>query len=142
VDYPRGVSLNGRIVAIADCYDALTSARVYRRRADPPDVTLRFILQRSGTLYDPILVKLFANVLGVFPVGTLCQLTGGELAVVVQGNPDPEQSANPRVKIIAAADGAPVDGEVVDLADPSAGRGIARTLDARSLGVDVTRYFL
>ena len=33
VDYPQGVSLSGRIIAIADCYDALTSARVYRRAA-------------------------------------------------------------------------------------------------------------
>ena len=72
VDYPRGVSLSGRIVAIADCYDALTSARVYRRTAETPDATLRYILQKSGTLYDPILAKLFVNVLGVYPAGTLC----------------------------------------------------------------------
>jgi HD-GYP domain-containing protein (c-di-GMP phosphodiesterase class II) len=124
VAYPRGVSLGGRIVAIADCYDALTSARVYRRCADPPDV------------------KLFANALGVYPVGTLCRLSSGELAVVMQSNPDPEQWECPRVRIIADAGGTPADGGVIDLADPGAGMRIAQTLDAQGHGIDVARYFL
>ena len=106
VEYPRGVSLSGRIVAIADCYDALTSARVYRRIAETPDATLRYILQKSGTIYDPILAKLFVNALGVYPVGTLCQLSSGELGVVMRSNPDPEQWERPQVKVIATPDGA------------------------------------
>ncbi len=142
VAYPRGVSLSGRIVAIADCYDALTSSRVYRRTADTPDATLRYILQKSGTLYDPILAKLFVNVLGVYPVGTLCQLSSGELGVVMECNPDPEQWESPRVKVIASADGTAVDGTMVDLADPASGRRIAQTLDARRHDIDVARYFL
>jgi HD-GYP domain-containing protein (c-di-GMP phosphodiesterase class II) len=142
VEYPRGVSLNGRIVAIADCYDALTSARVYRRTAEPPDATLRYILLRGGTLYDPILAKLFASALGVYPVGTLCQLSSGEIGVVMEGNPDPERWDRPRVKLIAGPDGAAADGAVIDLADPAAGRRIARTLDAHRHGIDVARYFL
>ena len=142
VDYTRGVSLNGRIVAIADCYDALTSSRVYRRTAETPDAALRYILQMSGTLYDPILVKLFVNALGVYPVGTLCRLSSGELGVVMQSNPDPEQWEHPRLKVIAAADGTAVDGAEIDLADPAEGRRISRTLDARRHGIDVARYFL
>jgi HD-GYP domain-containing protein (c-di-GMP phosphodiesterase class II) len=142
VEYPRGVSLSGRIVAIADCYDALTSSRVYRRTAETPDTTLRYILQKSGTLYDPILAKLFVNVLGVYPVGTLCQLSSGELGVVMQSNTDPEQWEHPRVKVIATPDGTAVDGEEIDLADPAAGRRIERTLNARRHGIDIARYFL
>jgi HD-GYP domain-containing protein (c-di-GMP phosphodiesterase class II) len=142
VDYPRGVSLSGRIVAIADCYDALTSARVYRRIADTPDATLRYILEKSGTIYDPILAKLFVNALGVYPVGTLCQLSSGELGVVMRSNPDPEQWERPQVKVIATPDGGAVDGAEIDLSDPDAGRSIARTLDARRHGIDIARYFL
>ena len=37
-----------------------------------------------------MLAKLFVNALGLYPVGTLCQLTSGELAVVMRSNPDPE----------------------------------------------------
>jgi HD-GYP domain-containing protein (c-di-GMP phosphodiesterase class II) len=142
VAYPRGVSLSGRIVAIADCYDALTSSRVYRRVADPPEITLRYILEKSGSLYDPVLAKLFANALGLYPVGTLCQLSGGELAVVTRSNPDPELWERPAVRVIATPGGAAVDGGIVDLADPGAGRRIVRTLDAHANGIDVGRYFL
>jgi HD-GYP domain-containing protein (c-di-GMP phosphodiesterase class II) len=142
VDYPQGMSLGGRIIAIADCYDALTSSRVYQRTATTPDAALRHIMQKAGSLYDPILAKLFANALGVYPAGTLCQLSSGELAVVLQGNPDPELSDRPRVKVIAARTGAPLDGPLLDLADPAAGRAVARTLDARQHGIDVAQYFL
>lgn len=142
VTYPQGVSLSGRVIAIADCYDALTSSRVYRREADPPDVTLRYILERSGTIYDPILAKLFVNALGVYPVGTLCQLSSGELAVVMESQQDPEQWERPHVKIIADPRGEPVDGDLVNLADPAAGRTLVRTLDAHRNGIDVSRYFL
>jgi HD-GYP domain-containing protein (c-di-GMP phosphodiesterase class II) len=142
VEYPQGMSLSGRIIAIADCYDALTSARVYRREADPPDVTLRYILQKRGSVYDPILAKLFVNALGVYPMGTLCQLSSGELAVVMESQLDPEQWERPHVKIIAGADGEPVDGVVVNLAAPGEGRAVARTLDAHRHGIDVSRYFV
>lgn len=142
VEYPQGVSVSGRIIAIADCYDALTSSRVYRRTAETPDATLRYILQKSGTIYDPVLTKIFVNALGVYPAGTLCQLSSGELAVVVGSHPDPAQWERPRVTIIADPGGEPTDGPLVDLANPSAGRTIARTLDARANGIDVARYFL
>ena len=142
VAYPQGVSISGRIIAIADCYDALTSSRVYRREAETPDATLRYILQKSGAIYDPILAKLFVNALGLYPVGTLCQLSTGELAVVFESHPDPEEWERPLVKIIATADGEPVDGAVVDLAEPGAEQSISRTLDARRHGIDVARYFL
>jgi hypothetical protein len=60
----------------------------------------------------------------------------------MEGSPDPEQWDRPRVKVIAAPDGEAVDGAVIDLADPAAGRCIAKTLDARRHGIDVARYFL
>jgi HD-GYP domain-containing protein (c-di-GMP phosphodiesterase class II) len=142
VPYPRGMSLMGRIIAVADCYDALTSARVYRRTADPPEVALRFLLHRSGFLYDRALVKLFTNAVGIYPIGTLCLLTSGEMAVVMQGNPDPELWETPRVRVISLPGGAETDGGVADLADAGEKRRIHSTLDARALGIDVARYFL
>lgn len=137
-----GLSLVGRIVAVADCYDALTSSRVYRRDAEAPDRTLHYLIERAGRLYDPVLVKLLVNVLGFYPVGSLCVLTTRELAVVVESNPDPEQAERPRVRVIATAAGEPLDGELVDLAGPGESRAIESTVDAHALGIDVTRYFL
>ena len=55
--YPRGLAghaipLVGRIVAIADAYDAMTSDRAYRR-ALPHEVALNEIDRCSGTQFDP-----------------------------------------------------------------------------------------
>ena len=77
--YPRGlrgeeISLAGRIVAVADAYDCMTSARSYKK-ALPPEQA-RFELSRNaGTQFDPEVVRAFLNV----SVGRL-HLAGGPLA--------------------------------------------------------------
>lgn len=79
-NYP--ISLFGRIIAIADVYDALTSARVYRKEALSPDRALGMMLKESGVVFDPVLLKVFINMLGVYPVGTVLELDTGEKALV------------------------------------------------------------
>ncbi|MCA9676459.1 MAG: response regulator [Kofleriaceae bacterium] len=61
--YPRGlqgqqIPLVGRIVAIADAYDAMTSDRAYRR-ALPHEVATGEIERCAGTQFDPELARLF-----------------------------------------------------------------------------------
>jgi HD-GYP domain-containing protein (c-di-GMP phosphodiesterase class II) len=94
--YPRvhnkkSVSLFGRILTIADVFDALTSPRIYRPVANSPDLALEIMLKGSGKDFDPILLKVFINMLGVYPVGTLLKLDTGELGIVLDcpknGNP-------------------------------------------------------
>ncbi|WP_461257037.1 HD-GYP domain-containing protein [Treponema sp. R80B11-R83G3] len=63
--YPRGlkgdeIPLLGRIMAIADVYDALTSVRPYKD-AFPHEEAVRIIMNSSGTQFDPILVELFVK---------------------------------------------------------------------------------
>jgi len=63
--YPRGLKENkipllGRIMAIADVYDALTSVRPYKE-AFSHDEAVRIITESSGTQFDPILVEIFTN---------------------------------------------------------------------------------
>jgi hypothetical protein len=41
------------------------------------------MLKGSGKDFDPILLKVFINILGVYPVGTLLKLDTGELGLVV-----------------------------------------------------------
>ena len=61
--YPLGlkgleIPLAGRILAIADTYDAMTSHRAYRR-ALPHDVAISEITAYSGTQFDPDIVEVF-----------------------------------------------------------------------------------
>ena len=61
--YPRGVggnniSIKGRILAVADTLDAMTSDRPYRTAFKPEDA-LNEILRNKGTQFDPKVVRAF-----------------------------------------------------------------------------------
>ncbi|MDP5215272.1 two-component system response regulator [Pseudoalteromonas tunicata] len=61
--YPNGlkgdaIPLEGRIVALADVFDALTSKRPYKE-AWPIEQTMDYIRQQSGVHFEPKLVELF-----------------------------------------------------------------------------------
>ncbi len=63
--YPRGlkgedIHIYGRIVALADVFDALTHKRVYKESWSIND-TVAFIKNASGTHFDPQLVTIFFN---------------------------------------------------------------------------------
>ena len=64
--YPRGLSgmdipLEGRIMAIADVYDALVSERPYKKPF-PHEQAVEIIRENSSTHFDPIIVEAFLNI--------------------------------------------------------------------------------
>jgi HD domain/B12 binding domain len=66
--YPRGVAgeaipIEGRIVAVADVFDALTSDRVYRK-AFTVEEAVEIMLEQRGRHFDPVLLDAFMEVLG------------------------------------------------------------------------------
>jgi putative nucleotidyltransferase with HDIG domain len=50
-----------RIVWVADCFDAMTSTRRVYRKPKRPEAALKEILDGAGTLYDPVMAKLFCK---------------------------------------------------------------------------------
>jgi HD-GYP domain-containing protein (c-di-GMP phosphodiesterase class II) len=65
--YPRGLAgeaipIEGRIVAIADVFDALTSARVYRKALSVGDA-VRMMREERARHFDPLLLDAFDEVL-------------------------------------------------------------------------------
>jgi len=63
--YPQGLAgeaipLHGRIVAVADVFDALTSERPYKT-AWPLDRALSFLREQSGQHFDPACVEAFMS---------------------------------------------------------------------------------
>jgi HD-GYP domain-containing protein (c-di-GMP phosphodiesterase class II) len=51
----------GRIICLADCFDAMTSSRTYRR-ARPLEVAATEIRRCSGTQFDPELADAFLRI--------------------------------------------------------------------------------
>jgi HD-GYP domain-containing protein (c-di-GMP phosphodiesterase class II) len=98
-DWKKPLTLFGKIISIADKYDTLTSSRAYRKSLLSPDRALGYMFDRAGKDFDPTLIKVFINILGVYPVGTLLRLDTGELALVVS-SPSREFSKRPLVCIL------------------------------------------
>jgi putative nucleotidyltransferase with HDIG domain len=86
--YPLGlkgeaISQMGRMAAICDVYDAITSDRVYHKGMAPHEA-LRKIFEWSKFHFDPALVQQFLRTIGIYPVGTLVMLESGRIGVVLE----------------------------------------------------------
>lgn len=104
---PNGLHTFSRIVAVADAYDALTTARPWRE-GYPPDEALKMMMREAGTRFDPVMVKILVNLLGLYPMGSVVRLDSGEIACVYHNSNDPRFFEKPWVKIVRSADGAQV----------------------------------
>ena len=132
-----------RVVAIADCYETLTS-RVGGSDAYTAYDVLTVMQKHAGTMFDPLLLKTFANALGLYPVGTLVQLSSGEVGLVVEGPADEDELGRPRVKVLLTAGGALPKGELVDVMETDDEglpvRNIERTLAADEVFDSTAEY--
>src|SRR5439155_18411388 len=83
--YPRGLAgeaipIEGRIVAIADVFDALTSDRVYRK-AFPVEEAVKMMREQRGRHFDPVLLDAFMEVLASSGADARGQLTADPVAL-------------------------------------------------------------
>lgn len=143
----KSINLYSKIVKIVDVFDAITTPRPYRDHDYTRDEALSFMLQRSGTDFDPLILKVFINMVGIYPVGSLVLLSSGEIGIVFETNPDPAARFQPKVKIITDSGGKKTDGAAIDLTEtnPSANRParfIVKTLNPESYGVRIADYFV
>ena len=111
-------SLYARITAIVDTFDAMTTKRLYQRQY-LPDEALALLYKLAGGRYDPILVKAFVNCMGIYPIGSTVSLSSGELAVVVESNPNPDFIHQPKVRIVTDIHQKSAPPSLIDLAHPS-----------------------
>ena len=64
--YPRGlkgveIPIGARILSVVDCFDALTSDRPYRAALSDLEA-VQIVVERRGTMYDPMVVDTFLRV--------------------------------------------------------------------------------
>lgn len=85
--YPGGlkgdaISLYGRMAAIADSFAALITPRAYADASSPQDALMN-LCEWAGSSFDEPLVEQFVQTVGAFPVGSLVELSTGEVAIMV-----------------------------------------------------------
>lgn len=143
--YPLGlkageISQMGKMAAIVDVYDAITSDRCYHKGMEPTEA-MRKIFEWSKFHFDPQLVQAFTRCIGIYPTGSLVMLDSGRLAVVIgqcEGN-----LLQPLVRVVfSARHNHYVAAEDIDLSRRRASGGdrIIRHEKPETWGIDVARF--
>lgn len=89
--YPRGLKGTqiheyGRLAAVADVYEALTSKRVYRNAMQPYEA-YEYVMSNSDTLFEPNLIKnAFCRYITPYPSGSGIRLSNGQRGNVIRQN--------------------------------------------------------
>jgi HD-GYP domain-containing protein (c-di-GMP phosphodiesterase class II) len=147
--YPKGlkgndISLYGRMAAIADSFAALIAPRAYADPSAPQDALMNLYEWAGSSFHEP-LVEQFVQAVGVFPVGSLVELSSGEVAIVVAHNR--VRRLEPRVLVLTWPDKLPLAEPIErDLLSSSAyGSGrlrIVRGLPSGAHGLKLRDYYL
>lgn len=142
---PRELSLFSRIVAIVDSFDAATSTRVYKPKPWSPADVLQGMRDNVELGLDPVLVKAFINLTGIFPVGTVVALDTHELGVVHARSDEPSALSRPIVRLLFDERGNRMSNTpIVDLTEQTATgeyrRTIVRTEDPDRYGIRVSDF--
>jgi HD-GYP domain-containing protein (c-di-GMP phosphodiesterase class II) len=95
------ISLYGRILALADVYDAISADRPYRKALSPSE-SMEYIMGNAGTHFDPVLASLFIHKIAPYPVGTMVNLSNGLTGIVVANYEG--LGMRPRVRIVKTRD--------------------------------------
>jgi HD-GYP domain-containing protein (c-di-GMP phosphodiesterase class II) len=143
----RNLSLFGKIIALADFYDALVRPRVYRKFPFVSEKILGFMLENAGKEFDPILVKVFINMVGIFPLGTLVLLNTNEMGIVVKTQEDPDFGDRPVLCLLSYSEGEYRKGKEIDLkeTDETTGafkRSIVKTLDPNEYNLNIAEFLI
>jgi HD-GYP domain-containing protein (c-di-GMP phosphodiesterase class II) len=148
--YPQGlqdaeISPIGKMAGIVDAFSALTSIRPYAEPISPYSA-MQQLQGWADTYFNAGLVELFIQAIGIFPVGTLVELSTGELAVVLeQSRP---RRLKPKVLVVSAPDKTPLETPfVLDLLHGEGASAdrlpyIRQGLPTASFAVDPTEYYL
>jgi len=104
--YPRGlkekdISFHGKIGAVIDIFDAITSDRYYKEAASP-NAALKEMFKMSGRVISKDVFEHFVSHVGIYPVGSLVMLNTKEIGLVYELNKKPIE---PNIIVFFRGDG-------------------------------------
>ena len=138
--FPHGLNLDrmaigGRIVSLVNRYDNLCNAPQVAQSLTPHEA-LSLIFAQSRTKFDATMLNAFIRMMGVYPPGSLVQLTDDRYATVVSCNSS--RPLKPRVLVCDTA--VPVEEALLLSLDGQADLGIRRSLKATQLPAAARDY--
>jgi hypothetical protein len=127
---------------VVDTYDAITSSRCYDSGRSSMEA-LDIIYKNRNRQFDEDLALEFIKFIGIYPPGSIVQMTNGEVGIVLTSNKS--NKLRPRVLMVLDKDKKPVAQFVIDLSDtPKDLEGepymISGELPNGKYGVDVREF--
>jgi len=116
--YPNGLKAKqipvfGRIASIIDCYTAMTRDSLYRE-AIAPHIALQSMYNWRNKYFQEELIEQFMQCIGVYPTGSLVEMTSGEVGMVLAQNKI--ERLKPKIMMLLNEHKEPFDGpKIVDL---------------------------
>ncbi len=129
---PDAISLPGRIAAVVDVFDALSSKRVYKEPM-PLSKALSILYSMREKEFFPGMAERFIRLLGVYPIGSAVELEDGSVGVVSEANTASPMC--PKVILVRDGNGRNRGRRVRDLAAEGS-PAIRKVIDAATLGAD------
>jgi HD-GYP domain-containing protein (c-di-GMP phosphodiesterase class II) len=137
----RPFNLFSKIISIVDTFDALTSGRVYIKKTISTEDVLKKMQFQMGNKFDKFILKMFTDIIGAYPVGSLVLLNTDEIAMILSTNEN--DKARPFVKVVGDRDGLLETGIWIDLArEENYDRKIVRKIDPEIYGLDIKDFIL
>jgi HD-GYP domain-containing protein (c-di-GMP phosphodiesterase class II) len=150
--YPRTMftghlSLMGKIIHIADVYEAMTNERIYRPKPFTPDEVLRKMWDEAGKMFDTILLKRFIHMMGIYPIGSVVELSDGNIGLVMDYPDETERTLPLILRLVNDEKGGWQRGEMVYLADQITKDGsdrlnIIRGIPLSNIRINPSDFFL
>jgi HD-GYP domain-containing protein (c-di-GMP phosphodiesterase class II) len=116
VALPWGQATMSRIVAVADCFDAITAHRAYHSRPRTAFEGLQILLGLNRVNFDPAVLWALVRSVGLYPAGTVLQTASGH--VVLSTSPNPDDVTRPHCRVLVRPDGSAVDEAAQEFWDP------------------------
>jgi len=146
--YPQGldndqIPILGRIAGIVDTYDALTSKHPYnpQRLQSSPHEAVAKLYGLRDTEFQVELIEQFIQAVGLYPTGSLVELSTGEVGVVVATNG--LRRLRPTVMLLLNEQKEPIpEFRHLDLSKVKSGSTVAKGLPADAYGIDMKELFL
>ena len=104
-----GQATMSRIVAMADCFDAITAHRAYYRRPRTAFEGLQVLMGPNRVNFDPAVLWALLRTVSLYPAGTVMQTSSGH--VVLSMSPNPADVMHPNCRVLLAPGGVTPDGE-------------------------------
>ena len=134
-----GQAAMSRIVALADCFDAMTAHRAYHKRPFTPFEGLQHLLGPSRVQFDPAVLWALVCTVGLYPPGTVMMTSSGH--IIVSTSPNPDDLARPKSRVMVLPDGKVQPGDGGAVWDPMPpDEHVTRVLRPEEQEVSATEY--